>query len=146
MAQDSTVAGRFRSTIAASIIGLVVALPSLAWAQDRTSAATTQSVEGDTAATSVVTDVSITVRPDRTSELIESRWITALAEAAIGSISQIELTYVEGMQTLDVLEAYTQKKDGRKIPVEAANIFHARSIDEYRRVPARSEGAYCRLS
>lgn len=65
----------------------------------------------------------LTVKPDRTAELIETRRITILAPGAIRPAGQQVATYIEGMETLDLIEAYTQKSDGRRIDVDPNRIF-----------------------
>lgn len=68
-------------------------------------------------------DAVLTVHADRTAELTETRRITILAPGAIRPAGQQVATYIEGMETLDLIEAYTQKSDGRRIDVEANRIF-----------------------
>jgi hypothetical protein len=38
-------------------------------------------------------------------------------------VSQQQETYVEGMESLDTVEAFTQKADGAQVPVDPANII-----------------------
>jgi hypothetical protein len=65
----------------------------------------------------------LTVNPDRTAVLLETRRITILAPGAIRPAGQQVATYIEGMETLDLIEAYTQKSDGRRLDVEPSRIF-----------------------
>jgi tetratricopeptide (TPR) repeat protein len=70
----------------------------------------------------VAIDTVINVRADRSAETVETRRTRILSVGAIQSESQQSVHYIEGLQTLDV-EAYTEKPDGSKIPVDAANIL-----------------------
>ncbi len=65
----------------------------------------------------------LTVNADRTAELVEKRRITILATGGIRPAGQQVATWIEGMETLDVVEAYTQKGDGRRIDVEPNRMF-----------------------
>ncbi|MET0277501.1 MAG: DUF3857 domain-containing transglutaminase family protein [Pseudorhodoplanes sp.] len=65
----------------------------------------------------------LTVKPDRTAELLEKRRITILAPGAIRPAGQQVATWIEGMETLDLIEAYTEKSDGRRLDVEPNRIF-----------------------
>jgi hypothetical protein len=64
----------------------------------------------------------LTVRADLTATNLATRRLKILAPAAIQPLSQQQLLFVEGMQTVDILEAFTEKADGTRIAVEAANI------------------------
>jgi len=68
-------------------------------------------------------DKTITLRADRTAESLSTTRIKILGESALRSIGQQTVSYVEGMQTLDVVEAYTEKADGRRIMVDPASII-----------------------
>jgi len=80
---------------------------------------------GATDATSftIATDTTLTVRPDFSSEKLIKARIKVLGEAAVSGVGQQSLNFHESQQRLEVLEAYTEKADGRRIPVEPANIF-----------------------
>ncbi|MGH6888751.1 MAG: TonB family protein [Rhizomicrobium sp.] len=43
--------------------------------------------------------------------------------AAVMAVGQTSVPYVTGYQTLDIVEAYTRKADGRKIPVDVGAIY-----------------------
>lgn len=43
--------------------------------------------------------------------------------AAVMAVGQASLPYVAAYQTLDIVEAYTQKADGKKVPVDASAIY-----------------------
>jgi len=65
----------------------------------------------------------LTVRADLTATILATKRLKILAPAAIQPLSQQQLLFVEGMQTVDILEAFTEKADGTRVPVEAANIL-----------------------
>jgi uncharacterized protein DUF3857/transglutaminase superfamily protein len=68
-------------------------------------------------------DAVLTVKMDRTAELVETRRITVLAPGLIKTVAQQVATYIDGMESLDVVEAYTQKADGRRLVVPPQRIF-----------------------
>jgi hypothetical protein len=65
----------------------------------------------------------ITVRADRTATDVFTKRFKILAPSAIALVSQQQETYVEGMESLDTVEAFTQKADGAQVPVDPANII-----------------------
>jgi transglutaminase-like putative cysteine protease len=65
----------------------------------------------------------ITVRADRTATDVFTKRFKILAPSAIALVSQQQATYVEGMESLDTVEAFTQKADGAQVPVDPANII-----------------------
>ena len=65
----------------------------------------------------------LTVREDRTAMEISTKRIKILTSGAAQTISQQQLQFNEGAQTLEILEAFTEKSDGRRIPVDPANII-----------------------
>src|SRR6185437_8310157 len=46
--------------------------------------------------------------------------LQVLTAAAVTQLAQTPIGYIESMQDVDVVEAYTRKADGRKINVEAS--------------------------
>src|SRR5215468_4136641 len=66
---------------------------------------------------------TITLHADRTAESVSTTRIKILGESALRTVGQQTISYVEGMQTLDVVEAYTEKADGRRIAVNPATIM-----------------------
>jgi tetratricopeptide (TPR) repeat protein len=105
---------------AVSLIALTAPTAGLAQAPAAVAAAPTAN-QNATAAT-VAVDTVITVHPDMSVETIETHRTKILGPGAIQSESQQPVAYIEGMQTLDI-EAYTEKPDGSKIPVEPASIL-----------------------
>jgi hypothetical protein len=65
----------------------------------------------------------LTVREDRTGTEIGTKRIKILTPSAIQTLSQQQLQFIEGMQKLETVEAFTEKSDGRRIPVDPANII-----------------------
>jgi transglutaminase-like putative cysteine protease len=65
----------------------------------------------------------VTVRTDRTATDVFTERLKILTPSAIATVSQQELTFVEGMQTLETVEAFTEKSDGTKVPVGPANMI-----------------------
>jgi hypothetical protein len=65
----------------------------------------------------------VTVRADRTATDFFTQRLKILTPSAIATVSQQQLTFVEGMQTLETVEAFTEKSDGTKVPVGPANIL-----------------------
>jgi uncharacterized protein DUF3857/transglutaminase superfamily protein len=77
----------------------------------------------DQSAFTIYSHADLTIRPDRTVRKVMDLHITIQKEAAIQAVGQQRLSYIEGMETLTILEAYTQKADGRRIDVDPAQII-----------------------
>lgn len=65
----------------------------------------------------------ITVRDNRTATETTTKRVKILAPGAVQALSQQQVQFVEGMQKLETLEAFTEKADGRHVPVDPANII-----------------------
>jgi hypothetical protein len=65
----------------------------------------------------------VTVRPDRTATEVVTQRIKLLTSNAVAALSQQQLFFVEGMQSLETLEAFTEKTDGTRVPVDPANMI-----------------------
>ena len=87
------------------------------------SAPAAQAPARDTAPLDLAVDMSITVHADRSAEEVTTRRLKVLSEAAVQAAGQYAQSFVEGMETLTIVKAYTIKPDGREIPVEAADII-----------------------
>lgn len=72
---------------------------------------------------SLAFDRTIALHADRTADSVTTTRIRILGEAALRSMGQQTASYIEGMQTLDVVEAYTEKADGRRVAVDPASII-----------------------
>jgi hypothetical protein len=65
----------------------------------------------------------VTVRADHTATEVITQRFKILTQGAIGSVGQQKLLFIAGMQVLDTVAAYTEKPDGRRIPVEPKGIL-----------------------
>ena len=65
----------------------------------------------------------LTIRDNRTATEVTTKRIKILSQGMIQSLSQQQVQFVEGMQKLETLEAFTEKADGRHVPVDPANII-----------------------
>ena len=65
----------------------------------------------------------ITLGPDLVSVVVNRARLKVLREVAIRSLGQQIVNFIDGMQTLDIVEAYTEKRDGRRLDVEPHNIL-----------------------
>src|SRR5262245_43333058 len=68
-------------------------------------------------------DNVLKVSADRTADYVETRRIKVLAVAALRQVAQQTLQYVEGMQSLEITAAFTEKADGRKVQVDPATVI-----------------------
>jgi hypothetical protein len=65
----------------------------------------------------------VTVRADHTATEVITQRFKILTQGAIGFVGQQKLVFIAGMQVLDTVAAYTEKPDGRRIPVESKGIL-----------------------
>jgi hypothetical protein len=65
----------------------------------------------------------LTIRADLTATAVETKRINILTPSVIQSLSQQQLQFIEGMVNLYSIEAFTEKPDGRRIPVDPTNII-----------------------
>ena len=68
-------------------------------------------------------DVHIVVHPDLTSTSTSTTRFKILRESAIRTLGQRSLSYLESLDTLEIIEAYTEKPDGRKSRVDPPRIL-----------------------
>jgi transglutaminase-like putative cysteine protease len=68
-------------------------------------------------------DTKLIVRPDLTAVATNTVRYKILRESAIRTLGQQTLSYVESLSLLEVIEAYTEKRDGRKIAVDQGHIL-----------------------
>ena len=78
----------------------------------------------DTAPLDLAVDMSITVNADRSAKELTTRRLKVLSEAAVPMAGQFSQQFIEGMETLTIVKAYTIKPDGREIPVEPHGHHH----------------------
>jgi transglutaminase-like putative cysteine protease len=115
--------GRVFVSTCAAVIAIALCSAGAATAQTSAPVSAIPPAAGDTASVELAVDVSITVRADRGAEEINVRRLKVLGEAAVQSAGQYSQTFIEGMESLDIVESYTLKTSGQKIPVEPANII-----------------------
>jgi hypothetical protein len=65
----------------------------------------------------------VTIRDNRTATEVSTKRIKILSQGVVQSLSQQQVQFVEGMQKLETLEAFTEKADGRHVAVDSANII-----------------------
>jgi hypothetical protein len=68
-------------------------------------------------------DNVLKLNADKTGEYVETRRIKVLGLAALRQVAQQTLQYVEGMQSLEITAAFTEKTDGTKVPVDPATVI-----------------------
>jgi transglutaminase-like putative cysteine protease len=68
-------------------------------------------------------DMRIAVRPDLTAAVDSTVRYKVLRESAIRALGQQSLSYTESLNPLEVVEAYTEKPDGRKLAVDQSHIL-----------------------
>jgi hypothetical protein len=68
-------------------------------------------------------DVTFRLNADKTGELIETRRIKVLGVAALQQVAQQNDQYVEGMQSFEIVAAFTEKPNGSKVPVDLATVI-----------------------
>ena len=113
---------RYVLPMLAAASSLTLAFPTPGWAQSQAPASAAQAAQRNATSFLVSEDTVITVRADKTGQVVETRRAKILGSGAIQSEGQQSINYVEGMQTLDI-EAYTEKPDGMKVPVDPATIL-----------------------
>jgi transglutaminase-like putative cysteine protease len=64
-----------------------------------------------------------TIHADHSATEVFTHRFKILTQSAIQSVSQQKLLFVEGMQTLNTVEAFTEKPDGRRLPIDPKNIL-----------------------
>jgi len=68
-------------------------------------------------------DTRVVVQGDLTSVVVSTVRLKILRESAIRGLGQQTLSYVESIGPLEVIEAYTEKPDGKKVPLEDSSIL-----------------------
>jgi transglutaminase-like putative cysteine protease len=114
-----------RTWLVAAVVCAPVQLAEPATAQPPAPApapATTDPDRNSSAYTASV-DTKLIVRPDLTAVATNTVRYKILRESAIRTLGQQTLSYVESLSLLEVIEAYTEKRDGRKIAVDQGHIL-----------------------
>jgi hypothetical protein len=107
---------------AACSLELLAPTSGLAQAQTHAAAAPAHAPNQNLSSATVATEAVININADGLAETVETLRIKILSPGAIQSEGQQSRTYIEGMKTLDI-QAYTEKPDGTRIPVDPANIL-----------------------
>src|SRR5262249_3967793 len=68
-------------------------------------------------------DVHMVIRPDLTATVNGTARFKILRESAIRALGQQNLPYVESLNPIEIVEAYTEKRDGRKLAIDPAHIL-----------------------
>jgi hypothetical protein len=68
-------------------------------------------------------DYTLKLNADKTGEYLETRRVKVLGVAALRQVAQQTIEYVEGMQSLEIVGAFTEKADGTKVPVDLATVI-----------------------
>ncbi len=77
----------------------------------------------DSASFTVAFDNTLKLNADKTGEYLETRRVKVLGIAALQQVAQQQIEYVEGMQSLDIVSAFTEKADGTRVPVDLATVI-----------------------
>jgi transglutaminase-like putative cysteine protease len=67
--------------------------------------------------------IQIDIQPNGTAVNLTHNEIQPLTPAAVTGLGQFPVTYISSMQDMEIVEAYTQKADGRKITVDKSAII-----------------------
>src|SRR5262245_18596362 len=105
-------------TILAFATCLGLAMPGLAQAQSEYDGGS-----GPAPATTGHQDISLRVNKDGTSQTIWTTRTKVFDETVIQNLAKQIITYTDVLETAEVVEAYTEKADGRRIDVDPEKIF-----------------------
>jgi transglutaminase-like putative cysteine protease len=109
--------------LAASAVGGLMLLVGPAHAQLAPTAPTASDSDRNSPAYVLSIDAQMTVRPDLTATSNNTVRYKILRESAIQTVGQQNLSYMESINSLEIVEAYTEKPDGRRMPVDPAHIL-----------------------
>ena len=112
-----------RIGFAASALCGVVLLVAPATAQPAPAPPAAADPDRNSPAYTASVDMHVVVRPDLTAAVVRTVRYKILRESAIRSLGQQNLSYVESLNPLESVEAYTEKPDARKIMVEQSHIL-----------------------
>jgi hypothetical protein len=85
--------------------------------------AQTSPAQPDGASFTVALDYALKLNADKTGEVLETRRTKVLGVAALQNVAQQNIDYVEGMQSLEIVAAFTEKANGTKVPVDRATVI-----------------------
>jgi hypothetical protein len=114
-----------RTWLAAAVVCAPVQLagPAAAEPAPGTPAPTATDSDRNSPAYTASVDTQLIVRPDLTAVATNTVRYKILRESAIRTLGQQNLSYVESLSLLEVIEAHTEKRDGRKIAVDQGHIL-----------------------
>jgi len=92
-------------------------------AQSAPEARAAAAASGAEAPLTVQYESHLTIRDDLSATELTTKRLTVNAPVAIQAVGQQRLPYIEGMHVLEVVEAFTEKPDGRRIAVAPSNII-----------------------
>jgi transglutaminase-like putative cysteine protease len=118
-----SISGRSIWLAAAALCALILPLAPAAAELATPPAPSATDPDRNSPAHTMAVDARIRLRPDLTSTMDYTVRFKILRESAIRTLGQQNLSYVESLNPLEVVEAYTEKPDGRRIVVEQANIL-----------------------
>lgn len=109
---------------ATAFCGLILPVkPATAQPAPTPPAVSTADADRNSPAYSVSIDTRITVRPDLTATIDSTVRYKIARESAIRTLGQQNLSFVESLNPLEVIEAYTEKPDGRRMAVDQGHIL-----------------------
>jgi Domain of Unknown Function with PDB structure (DUF3857) len=82
-----------------------------------------QQLTPDSASFTTAYDDTIKLNADSTGELVETRRIKVQSLVAVQQVAQQNVQYVQGMQSLDIVAAFTEKADGTRVQVDPATVI-----------------------
>jgi Domain of Unknown Function with PDB structure (DUF3857)/Transglutaminase-like superfamily len=77
----------------------------------------------DGASFTVAFDNTVKLNADKTGESLETRRVKVLGIAALRQVAQQSIEYVEGMQSFEIVEAFTEKANGTRVPVDLTTVI-----------------------
>ena len=86
-------------------------------------AAASPAAATDTPAYTTAVDARMIIGADLTATLESTVRQKVLKESAIRMLGQQSLSFAESINSIEIVEAYTQKADGRRLPLDPANIL-----------------------
>src|SRR5262245_27087729 len=104
MKANSTLCAWFAATV---LCGLTV-LTERVSAQSNSTPSVTDS-DRNAPSYTISADAQVTIRPDLTAAINNTIRVKVLSESAIRTLAQQTLSYVESLNPLEVVEAYTEK-------------------------------------
>jgi transglutaminase-like putative cysteine protease len=113
---------------AAAALGalILLAAPAMAQPGGTTPAPTTPTPsdpDRNSPANTVSFDAHMVIRSDLTATVDSTVRFKILRESAIRTLGQQTLSYVESLNPLEIIEAYTEKADGKKIAIDPTKIL-----------------------